>query len=565
MAAAPASSRACAGSPRSSRPWRGSARVRRPDVRAVRRPVPSSRARGWACGTGGPGGEEVGLRGTGKGRPGGGRRLWGHAPERRAGLVLTVSVLGQPCPGFGQPSVSGPLTRSRLIRPAGHRSCVYAACSQRGRVPVRNVGGDLRPQLGNGPDRRGFPSGLRALRCGETSAGRRRLVTKEPSHAPGIPESPSRASRPRPSPSLPRLWRQPRLLLRSDAKEQGPRHRVRRRRQGRPVLQRRRVRGPGEGQEGVRLQDAPTSSPPTARRTPTRCSAWTQLAKQGYNPVIGVGFAYAPGREGGRREVPEDHLRHRRRLAPSRRKNVANLVFNEEQASYLAGVAAAKATKSNTVGFVGGVDVPLINKFEAGYEQGVKDTKPGVKVLSQYLTQTAARGWLLQPRQGQDRRRGPDREERRRHLRRRRSVRLRVSSRPPPRASLGHRCRLRPVQAGRPGEVQGLDPDLGHQGRRRRGLQPGQVGRGRQAETGVVRDGLKTGGVGLADSNPAYKKNDRRSRPRSRRPRRRSSAARSRSRPLTAVPGSSRSGPGTRDTVTSRPARRPFWPRSRVR
>ncbi|MBC7270543.1 MAG: BMP family ABC transporter substrate-binding protein, partial [Streptomyces sp.] len=71
------------------------------------------------------------------------------------------------------------------------------------------------------------------------------------------------------------------------------------------------------------------------------------------------------------------------------------------QASYLAGVAAAKATKTNTVGFVGGVDIPLIHKFEAGYKQGVQDTSGGkVKVVSQYLTQTAEEGGFSSPDKG---------------------------------------------------------------------------------------------------------------------------------------------------------------------
>ncbi len=52
------------------------------------------------------------------------------------------------------------------------------------------------------------------------------------------------------------------------------------------------------------------------------------------------------------------------------------MVFTEEQGSYLAGVTAALTTKTNVVGFVGGVDIPLIHKFEAGFEQGVEDTKP---------------------------------------------------------------------------------------------------------------------------------------------------------------------------------------------
>ena len=125
-----------------------------------------------------------------------------------------------------------------------------------------------------------------------------------------------------------------------------------------------------------------------------------QLAKEGYNPVIGVGFAYAPAVKEAAQKYPkvtfgivDDNT--------IKADNVADLVFHEEQSSYLAGVTAAKTTKSNVVGFIGGVDVPLIHKFEAGFEQGVKDTNPKVKVKSQYLTETAAEGGFSSPDKGQ--------------------------------------------------------------------------------------------------------------------------------------------------------------------
>ncbi|MCQ9132723.1 MULTISPECIES: BMP family ABC transporter substrate-binding protein [Streptomyces] len=124
------------------------------------------------------------------------------------------------------------------------------------------------------------------------------------------------------------------------------------------------------------------------------------LAKQGYNPVIGVGFAYAPAVK----EVAAKYPKTTFGIVDDEQikaDNVADLVFHEEQASYLAGVAAAKATKTNTVGFVGGVDVPLIHKFEAGFKQGVEDTKKGVKVKSQYLTETAAEGGFSSPDKGE--------------------------------------------------------------------------------------------------------------------------------------------------------------------
>ncbi|MFE5808102.1 BMP family ABC transporter substrate-binding protein [Streptomyces sp. NBC_01232] len=112
----------------------------------------------------------------------------------------------------------------------------------------------------------------------------------------------------------------------------------------------------------------------------------TELARKGNNPVIGVGFAYAPAIKKVAPKFPNTTfgiIDDTSVTGP----NVANMVFNEEQGSYLAGVAAAKASKTGTVGFIGGVEVPLIKKFEAGFAQGVKDTNPNAKVLSQYLTQ----------------------------------------------------------------------------------------------------------------------------------------------------------------------------------
>ncbi|MEU6479497.1 BMP family ABC transporter substrate-binding protein [Streptomyces sp. NPDC047017] len=126
-----------------------------------------------------------------------------------------------------------------------------------------------------------------------------------------------------------------------------------------------------------------------------------QLAKAGYNPVIGVGFVYAPAVKEVAAKYPkitfgiidDDTVK-----AP----NVADLVFHEEQSSYLAGVAAAKTSKKNHIGFIGGVDVPLIHKFEAGFDQGAKSVNPKIKIESQYLTQTAQEGGFSSPDKGRD-------------------------------------------------------------------------------------------------------------------------------------------------------------------
>ncbi|WP_055630264.1 BMP family lipoprotein [Streptomyces hirsutus] len=122
------------------------------------------------------------------------------------------------------------------------------------------------------------------------------------------------------------------------------------------------------------------------------------LARQGYNPVIGVGYAYGPAMTAVAEKYPDTTFGIVDFVVEG--KNVASLVFAEEQASYLAGVAAAKATETGVVGFIGGVDIPLIHKFRAGFEQGVKATDSKVKVIPQFLTQTAEEGGFSSPDKG---------------------------------------------------------------------------------------------------------------------------------------------------------------------
>jgi basic membrane protein A len=138
------------------------------------------------------------------------------------------------------------------------------------------------------------------------------------------------------------------------------------------------------------------AEPSEGEGDPDKIQRLTALARAGNNPVIGVGFAYAPAIA----EVAPKFPKTTFGLIDDTSKtgpNIANLVFNEEQGSYLAGVAAAKVTKTNTVGFIGGVETPLIKKFEAGFVQGVKDTKQGVNVKVQYLTQPPDFGGFSKP------------------------------------------------------------------------------------------------------------------------------------------------------------------------
>ena len=127
----------------------------------------------------------------------------------------------------------------------------------------------------------------------------------------------------------------------------------------------------------------------------------TQLAQAGYNPVIGVGYIYAPAVKTVAAKFPKTSFGIIDDETVSA-KNVADLVFHEEQASYLAGVAAAKASKDAHIGFIGGVDIPLIHKFEAGYVQGAKSINPSIKIESQYLTETPQEGGFSSPDKGKD-------------------------------------------------------------------------------------------------------------------------------------------------------------------
>lgn len=110
------------------------------------------------------------------------------------------------------------------------------------------------------------------------------------------------------------------------------------------------------------------------------------LIDQGYNALIGVGFIYAKSINKVAKENPDAKFALVDSIDATG-PNVQNIVFAEEQGSYLAGYAAALKSKSNTVGFVGGVQTDLIKKFEAGFVAGAKAAKPNIKVLTKYLTQ----------------------------------------------------------------------------------------------------------------------------------------------------------------------------------
>ncbi|GAA3444198.1 BMP family lipoprotein [Planomonospora venezuelensis] len=110
------------------------------------------------------------------------------------------------------------------------------------------------------------------------------------------------------------------------------------------------------------------------------------LAQGGFNPIIAVGFAYSGPMKKVATEFPEVKFAIVDDEAAAG-PNISNLVFAEHEGSFLVGAAAALKSKKNHVGFVGGVEVPLIKKFEAGFVAGAKAVKSDIKVDVKYLTQ----------------------------------------------------------------------------------------------------------------------------------------------------------------------------------
>lgn len=110
-----------------------------------------------------------------------------------------------------------------------------------------------------------------------------------------------------------------------------------------------------------------------------------QLAQGGFNPVLAIGFNYAKGVDTVAKEFPQTRFAIVDDDTVSL-PNVTPLVFAEEQGSFLVGVAAALKTETCKVGFVGGVDSPLIQKFDVGYQQGAKAAAPAIQVDSDYIS-----------------------------------------------------------------------------------------------------------------------------------------------------------------------------------
>jgi basic membrane protein A len=115
-----------------------------------------------------------------------------------------------------------------------------------------------------------------------------------------------------------------------------------------------------------------------------------QLAKRGASLIVGVGF----GHQAAMTKVANQYPKARFTIIDAivDLPNVQSIVFREQECCFLVGMIAALTSKTGKVGFVGGMDVPLIRRFAAGYAQGAKFAKPDVEVF-QTMTGTTVSAW----------------------------------------------------------------------------------------------------------------------------------------------------------------------------
>ena len=121
-----------------------------------------------------------------------------------------------------------------------------------------------------------------------------------------------------------------------------------------------------------------------------REQAMRRLAESGSNPIVMAGFSQASALEVVAPDYPDTTFVIIDGVVDA--PNVRSVIFREEQGSYLVGMLAGMASESGTVGFVGGMDIPLISRFGCGYAQGVRAVNPDA-VIIQNMTGTTPAAW----------------------------------------------------------------------------------------------------------------------------------------------------------------------------
>jgi basic membrane protein A len=121
-----------------------------------------------------------------------------------------------------------------------------------------------------------------------------------------------------------------------------------------------------------------------------REQAMRRMAERGADPIVGIGFSQGSALEKVAKEFPK--LSFAIIDSVVNLPNVQSIVFKEHEGSFLVGMMAAMASKSGKVGFVGGMDIPLIRKFACGFEQGAKFANPKAQVTTN-MTGTTPAAW----------------------------------------------------------------------------------------------------------------------------------------------------------------------------
>ena len=121
-----------------------------------------------------------------------------------------------------------------------------------------------------------------------------------------------------------------------------------------------------------------------------REQAIRRMAERGASPIIGIGFGQASSIEKVAKDFPK--LQFAIIDMVVNLPNVQSVEFKEQEGSFLVGAMAAMASKTGKVGFVGGMDIPLIRKFQCGYEQGAKYANPKVETFGN-MTGTTGAAW----------------------------------------------------------------------------------------------------------------------------------------------------------------------------
>jgi len=121
-----------------------------------------------------------------------------------------------------------------------------------------------------------------------------------------------------------------------------------------------------------------------------REQAQRRMAQRGADPIVGIGFSQGSSMEKVAKDFPK--LKFAVIDAVVKLPNVQSILFKEQEGSFLVGMMAAMASKTGKVGFVGGMDIPLIRRFQCGFEQGAKYANPKVETLAN-MTGTTPTAW----------------------------------------------------------------------------------------------------------------------------------------------------------------------------